>query len=115
MPNMIAWSRNVENLTRRLGLRFASRAYQVTWPLLSPKLRYGWQEQLSCLKGATLMRLTCVVTAVLSLLGSTTFTAAQAPSAKGIPTAAEMQPVIDKAIAYLKAHQDEDGAFSKKL
>jgi squalene-hopene/tetraprenyl-beta-curcumene cyclase len=31
------------------------------------------------------------------------------------PTAAEMKPVIDKAVEYLRTHQDEDGSFSKKL
>lgn len=61
------------------------------------------------------MRLSFVVTGVLVLSGLTTVTLGQTPSSQGAPTAAEMRPVIAKAVAYLKAHQDEDGAFSKKL
>ncbi len=40
---------------------------------------------------------------------------ASAQDPKPAPAADELKPVLDKAYAYLKAHQDADGSFSKKL
>jgi len=59
------------------------------------------------------MRLLLMLAVTLSGIGISAVGAQDA--SKGTPTAAEMRPVIEKAVAYLKAHQDEDGAFSKKL
>jgi squalene-hopene/tetraprenyl-beta-curcumene cyclase len=49
----------------------------------------------------------------VTLVTLTWFAPAEEP--KSAPSAAELKAVTDKAIAYLRAHQDEDGSWSKKL
>src|SRR6266436_9668464 len=45
----------------------------------------------------------------------TQFFPAQAADAEIGPDPRELQAVLDKAIAYLRAHQGEDGSFSPKI
>ncbi len=58
------------------------------------------------------MRCRLMFAAVLVFTGVVALSAA-AP--QGTPTDAEMRPVIDKAVGFLRSHQDADGSFNKKL
>lgn len=48
------------------------------------------------------------------ILGLATASSLLAQAPESTPTAEELRPVVEKGYAYLKAHQDADGSFSKQ-
>jgi len=59
------------------------------------------------------MSVRSVIALLLSLIPTSSLVMAQESTSS--PTAAEMRAVTEKAVAYLRSHQDPDGSWSKRL